>query len=64
MNVAEYILTVVASLGTKHMFGVPGGAIEPMYDACHKFQQQGLIKSILTRSEAGAVFAADGYYRE
>lgn len=64
MRVAEYIIEVLQTIGTQHMFGVPGGAIEPMFDACANSQRRGGIKCVLTRSEAGAAFAADGYYRE
>ncbi len=43
------------------MFGYPGGAIMPVYDALYDFQDQ--IAHILVRHEQGAVHAAQGYAR-
>jgi acetolactate synthase I/II/III large subunit len=44
-----------------YIFGYPGGAIMPIYDAL--MSHQGRIKHILTRHEQGAVHAAQGYAR-
>jgi acetolactate synthase-1/2/3 large subunit len=41
------------------VFGYPGGAILPVYDALRKYP----IRHILVRHEQGAVHAADGYSR-
>ena len=43
------------------IFGYPGGAIMPIYDALYDYDQK--IKHILTRHEQGAIHAADGYAR-
>ncbi len=46
--------------GVKHIFGIPGGAIIPVYDALYDEHE---IRHILTRHEQGAAHAADGYAR-
>ena len=45
--------------GVKHVFGYPGGAILPAYDAL----QHSSIHHILVRHEQGATHMADGYAR-
>jgi acetolactate synthase I/II/III large subunit len=56
---AEITLRCLRSEGVELMFGYPGGAIMPLYDA---LDGSG-IRHILTRHEQGAVFAAEGYAR-
>ncbi|MDH5443141.1 MAG: biosynthetic-type acetolactate synthase large subunit [Candidatus Hadarchaeaceae archaeon] len=46
--------------GVKHIFGIPGGAVIPIYDALYDVHE---IRHILTRHEQGAAHAADGYAR-
>ncbi|MEM1689548.1 MAG: biosynthetic-type acetolactate synthase large subunit [Candidatus Hadarchaeales archaeon] len=46
--------------GVKHVFGIPGGAVIPMYDALYDETE---IQHILTRHEQAAAHAADGYAR-
>ncbi len=43
------------------VFGYPGGAIMPVYDALYNYQEE--LKHVLTRHEQGAVHAAQGYAR-
>ena len=43
------------------LYGYPGGAIMPVYDALYKYQDQ--INHVLTRHEQGATHAAQGYAR-
>jgi acetolactate synthase I/II/III large subunit len=55
---------VVRSLITEKadlIFGYPGGAIMPVYDALYDYHDQ--IKHVLTRHEQGAIHAAQGYAR-
>ena len=47
--------------GVKTIFGYPGGAIMPVYDAIYDYQQQ--INHILVRHEQGAAHAAEGFAR-
>src|SRR6184192_2095119 len=56
---AEIFLQCVRAEGVDLMFGYPGGAIMPLYDA---LEGSG-IRHILTRHEQGAVFAAEGHAR-
>jgi len=49
--------------GVKHIFGYPGGAILPIYDALYLAEKTGEIEHILVRHEQGASHAADGYAR-
>ena len=49
--------------GVKHIFGYPGGAILPIYDALYEAEAAGDVQHILVRHEQGAAHAADGYAR-
>src|SRR5205814_1623633 len=60
MTGAEMVMEALADQGVKHLFGYPGGAVLPIYDAL--FQQK-KIQHILVRHEQGAVHAAEGYAR-
>src|SRR5947209_12055701 len=57
---AEMVIEALADQGVQHIFGYPGGAVLPIYDAI--FQQQ-MVQHILVRHEQGAVHAAEGYAR-
>ncbi len=62
---ADLLLTYLARCGVEYVFGIPGGAIEPLYDAlARRKYAQGHPQAIVTRHEAGAAFMADGYARE
>lgn len=56
---AEIVLRCLRAEGVDLVFGYPGGAIMPLYDA---LEGSG-VEHILTRHEQGAVFAAEGYAR-
>ncbi|MCZ6848273.1 MAG: thiamine pyrophosphate-binding protein, partial [Alphaproteobacteria bacterium] len=57
---AEIVLKVLEEEKTEILFGYPGGAVLPLYDAL--FQQKA-IRHILVRQEGGAIHAAEGYAR-
>jgi len=57
---AEMVIEALADQGVEHLFGYPGGAVLPIYDAL--FQQK-KVQHILVRHEQGAVHAAEGYAR-
>ncbi len=57
---AELVIKALTEQGVDRIFGYPGGAVLPIYDAI--FQQK-KIKHILCRHEQGAVHAAEGYAR-
>jgi len=56
---AEILCETLTRLGVKHIFGYPGGAILPVYDALGKSK----LHHILVRHEQGATHMADGYAR-
>jgi acetolactate synthase I/II/III large subunit len=56
---ADMVLQCLRAEGVDLVFGYPGGAIMPLYDA---LEGSG-VRHILTRHEQGAVFAAEGYAR-
>jgi acetolactate synthase-1/2/3 large subunit len=56
---ADIVLRCVRAEGVDLVFGYPGGAIMPLYDA---LDGSG-VRHVLTRHEQGAVFAAEGYAR-
>jgi acetolactate synthase-1/2/3 large subunit len=60
MNGAEVLLRALVDNGVEVIFGYPGGAVLPIYDALFK---QNAIRHILVRHEAAAVHAAEGYAR-
>jgi acetolactate synthase-1/2/3 large subunit len=60
MTGAEMVIEALADQGVQHVFGYPGGAVLPIYDAL--FHQQ-KVQHILVRHEQGAVHAAEGYAR-
>lgn len=56
---ADILLRCLQEEGVDTIFGYPGGAVLPIYDALYNSD----IEHILTRHEQGAVHAADGYAR-
>ena len=58
---SEALLRCLLAEGVDTIFGYPGGAIMPIYDALYGFQDS--LKHILTRHEQGAIHAAQGYAR-
>jgi acetolactate synthase-1/2/3 large subunit len=56
---AEILCETLTRLGVRHIFGYPGGAILPVYDALGKSK----LHHILVRHEQGATHMADGYAR-
>jgi acetolactate synthase-1/2/3 large subunit len=60
MSGAEIILKALVDQGVEFIFGYPGGAVLPIYDALF---QQNALRHILVRQEGGAVHAAEGYAR-
>ncbi|MDB3914346.1 biosynthetic-type acetolactate synthase large subunit [Alphaproteobacteria bacterium] len=60
MTGAEAVITALVENGVEVIFGYPGGAVLPLYDALFKNKK---IKHILVRHEQAAVHAAEGYAR-
>lgn len=59
-NGAEILLKALKKQGVESLFGYPGGAVIPLYDALYRM---GGFKHFRTAHEQGAVHAADGYAR-
>ncbi|MCI6904397.1 MAG: acetolactate synthase large subunit [Streptococcus alactolyticus] len=57
-NGSELLLETLASLGIDTVFGYPGGAVLPLYDAIYQFDG---VRHILARHEQGALHEAEGY---
>ncbi|HCO55478.1 MAG TPA: acetolactate synthase 3 large subunit, partial [Pelagibacterium sp.] len=60
MTGAEMVIRALTDNGVEHVFGYPGGAALPIYDAMF---QQDKIEHILVRHEQGATHMAEGYAR-
>lgn len=61
---ADFIVAHLEDIGVEYVFGVPGGAVEPLYNALARSGRRGGPKAVVARHEAGAAFMADGYARE
>ena len=60
MTGAEMVVRALRDQGVETIFGYPGGAVLPIYDALF---QQDFIKHVLVRHEQGAAHAAEGFAR-
>ena len=60
MTGAEMVIEALKEQGVEHIFGYPGGAALPIYDAMF---QQDAVQHILVRHEQGAGHMAEGYAR-
>lgn len=58
---SEAIVRALIAEGVDTIFGYPGGAIMPMYDALYDYRDR--IRHVLVRHEQGAAHAAEGYAR-
>lgn len=63
-NCADLIVFYLQQLGVEKVFGVPGGAIEPLCNSLARSYRRGELEYVVARHECGAAFMADGYYRE
>ncbi len=64
VEAADLIVSYLERIGVQSVFGVPGGAIEPVYNALARSGRRGGPRAVVARHEAGAAFMADGYARE
>ncbi len=60
LNGAQVLIATLLSLGVDTVFGYPGGAVLPLYDALHAEPR---LRHVLVRHEQAAVHAAEGYAR-
>lgn len=62
-TLSDRLVEVLGEHGVDTYFGVAGGAIEPLFNALARQQRSGRARLVPMRSEGGAAFAADGFYR-
>src|SRR5437764_12128144 len=58
---SQAVLEALIAEDVKTIFGYPGGAIMPIYDALFDYENE--LEHILVRHEQGAIHAAQGYAR-
>ncbi|BCR04377.1 acetolactate synthase [Desulfuromonas versatilis] len=63
-ELGDLVVEYLEEIGVEYVFGVPGGAIEPLYNAMARSARRGGLRPVIARHEAGAAFMADGYARE
>lgn len=63
LEYGDLIIAYLEQLGVEYVFGIPGGAIEPFYNALARSERRGGPRAIVARHETGAAFMADGYSR-
>ncbi|RKZ93746.1 MAG: thiamine pyrophosphate-binding protein [Candidatus Parabeggiatoa sp. nov. 1] len=64
IELSDLVVNYFEHIGVDYVFGVPGGAIEPLYDALARSERRGGPRAVVARHESGAAFMADGYARE
>ena len=63
MTGAQALMDALRRHGVDTIFGYPGGAILPIYDALHVAESEGWLRHYLVRHEQGGTHAADAYAR-
>ncbi len=58
---ADLFIELLVEAGVDTIFGYPGGAVLPIYDAIYRSEAS--FKHVLSRHEQGSIFAAEGYAR-
>jgi acetolactate synthase I/II/III large subunit len=61
---ADLIVDYLVQMGIDTVFGVPGGAIEPLLNSLARSERKSGPRLVVARHECGAAFMADGFYRE
>jgi len=61
-ELGDLVVSYIEQLGVEYVFGVPGGAIEPLVNALARSERRGGPRCIMARHETGAAFMADGYH--
>ncbi|MDW3095063.1 MAG: thiamine pyrophosphate-binding protein [Gammaproteobacteria bacterium] len=62
-ELGDLLVSYLEQLSVEYVFGIPGGAIEPLFNALARSERRGGIRSVVARHETGAAFMADGYAR-
>jgi acetolactate synthase-1/2/3 large subunit len=63
-EIADLLVAYLEQLGVRYVFGIPGGVIEPLYNALARSARRGGVRHVLARHETSAAYMADGYARE
>jgi acetolactate synthase I/II/III large subunit len=63
-ELGDLIIEYLKQIGVEYVFGVPGGAIEPLYNALARSSRRGGPRPVVARHESGAAFMAEGYASE
>ena len=63
IELGDLLIHYLRQLGVDYVFGIPGGAIEPLYNALARSERAGGPRAVIARHETGAAFMADGYTR-
>ncbi len=63
LEIADLFIAYLEQLGVEYVFGIPGGAIEPLYNALARSERRGGPRAIVARHETGAAFMAHGYFK-
>ncbi|MEE9411609.1 MAG: thiamine pyrophosphate-binding protein [Methylococcales bacterium] len=62
-ELGDLLMSYLEQLDIEYVFGIPGGSIEPLYNALARSEQRNGPRSITARHETGAAFMAEGYTR-
>ena len=62
-EIGDLLVSYLEQIGVEFVFGIPGGAIEPLYNALARSERESGARPIVARHETGAAFMADGYAR-
>ncbi len=62
-EVGDLLVSYLAYIGVEYVFGIPGGSIEPLYNALSRSEKNGGPRAVVARHETSAAFMADGYAR-
>lgn len=63
LEYGDLLIRYLEKEGVKYVFGIPGGALEPLYNAMARSEARGGLKPVLAKHEQGAAYMADGYAR-
>jgi len=59
---ADLLIDYLKQLSVDYVFGIPGGAIEPLYNSLARSERRHGPRAIVSRHETSAAFMADGYH--
>ncbi len=63
VELGDLLVSYLEQLNVEYVFGIPGGAIEPLYNALARSARRGGPRPVVARHETSAAFMADAYAR-